>query len=134
MKSKLTNFLFYAFALFILTLFLPGVKIIGGLLTFIIGGIALSLMFLIIKPILTIITLPLNFITLGTFSFFINVIILYLLTVFVPNITINSFAFDGIKFAGFIVPKIYINTFFAFVLASLLLSFIFTFLTWLTRK
>ena len=117
-----------------LTLVLPGVKITGGIPTFIIGGIVLSLMFLIIKPILNIITLPLNFITLGSFSFFINVIILYLLTVFVPSISISSFAFSGLKFAGFIVPKLYINTFFSFVLASLLLSLIFTFLTWLIKK
>ncbi|OGH20621.1 MAG: hypothetical protein A3D74_04410 [Candidatus Levybacteria bacterium RIFCSPHIGHO2_02_FULL_37_13] len=134
MKNKLTNFLLYAFALFILTLILPGVKISGGIPTYIIGGVVLSLMFLIIKPVLNIVTLPLNLITLGSFSFFINVIILYLLTVFVPSISISSFAFSGIKFAGFIVPKLYVNTFFAFVLASLLLSFIFTSLTWLIRN
>ena len=134
MKSKLTNILFYTFSLFMLSLILPGVKITGGVPTYIFGGLVLSLMFLIIKPILNIITLPLNFITLGSFSFFINVIILYLLTVFVPSISISSFAFSGLKFAGFIVPKLYINTFFSFVLASLLLSLIFTFLTWLIRK
>ena len=117
-----------------LTVVLPGVKITGGIPTFIIGGVVLSLMFLIIKPILNIITLPLNFITLGSFSFFINVIILYLLTVFVPSISISSFAFSGIKFAGFIVPKIFVNTFFAFILASLVLSGVFTFLTWLIKK
>lgn len=134
MKAKLTNILFYSFGLFMLTLVLPGVKITGGIPTFIIGGVVLSLMFLIIKPILSIITLPLNFITLGTFSFFINVIILYLLTVFVQSISINSFTFSGLKFAGFIVPKVFVNTFFAFVLASLLLSSVFTFLTWLIKK
>lgn len=134
MKAKLTNILFYSFGLFILTLVLPGVKITGGIPTFIIGGIVLSLMFLIIKPVLNIITLPLNFITLGSFSFFINVIILYLLTVFVPSISINPFTFNGLKFAGFIVPKIFVNTFFVFILASLVLSSVFTFLTWLTKK
>jgi putative membrane protein len=117
-----------------LTLVLPGVKITGGIPTYILGGVALSLMFLIIKPILSIITLPLNFITLGSFSFFINVIILYLLTVFVSSISINSFAFNGLKFAGFVIPKLYVNTFFSFVLASLLLSLIFAFLTWLIKK
>lgn len=117
-----------------LTLFLPGVKISGGMPAYIIGGAALSLMFLILKPILSIITLPLNFITLGTFSFLINVIILYLLTLIISNISISAFEFSGLKFAGFIVPKVFVNKFFAFVIASFFLSIIFTFLTWLIKK
>lgn len=117
-----------------LTLFLPGVKISGGILSFIIAGAALSFMFMTLKPVLGIITLPLNFITLGTFSFFINVIILYLLTVLISNISINSFEFSGLKYAGFIVPKVFVNKFFAFVIASFFLSIIFTFLTWLIKK
>ena len=117
-----------------LTLVLPGVKISGGIPIYILGGVALSLMFLIVKPILNIIAFPLNFVTLGTFSSLTNVIILYLLTTLIPNISIHAFQFNGIKFAGFIVPKLFVNTFFAFILASLLLSIIFTFLTWLIKK
>lgn len=117
-----------------LTLVLPGVKISGGMPTYILGGAALSLMFVVLKPVLSIVTLPLNVITLGSFSFVVNAGILYLLTRFVPNISISSFGFSGLKFAGFIVPKIFVNIFFAFVLASLLLSIIFTFLTWLIKK
>ena len=134
MKSKITNILFYSFALFSLTLVLPGVKVSGGMPTYLLGGVVLSLMFLILKPVLNIIALPLNFVTLGSFSFLINVIILYLLTVFIGNISISSFEFSGLKFAGFVVPKFFVNTFFAFILASLLLSIIFTFLTWLIKK
>lgn len=117
-----------------LTIVLPGVKITGGIPTYVLGGVVLSLMFLIIKPILNILTLPLNFITLGTFSFFINVIILYLLTVFVPSITVGPFIYSGLKFLGFIVPKIYVNTFFSYMAASLVLSGVLTFLAWLIKK
>ena len=117
-----------------LRLVLPGVKVFGGIPTYILGGVILTLMFLIIKPILNILTLPLNFITLGTFSSFTNVIILYLLTILIPNISIHAFQFSGLKFVGFVIPKIFVNTFFAFILASLLLSIIFTFLIWLVKK
>ena len=134
MKSILTNILLYSMSLFLLTLYIPGVKVTGGMQTFIFGGAVLALMFLILKPILTIITLPLNIITLGTFSFFINVIILYLLTVFIVNISINEFVFPGIKYAGFTIPKIYLNNFVAFIVSSFLLSVIFTFLSWLIKK
>lgn len=134
MKSIVRNVAFYSLALFVLTYLLPGVRVSGGLSSFIIGGIILSLMFLTIKPILNIIAFPLNLVTLGLFSFFSNVIILYLLTIFYPNISVSSFKFGGLNFAGFIVPKLYLNTFFAFIVSSLVLSVIVTFLTWITKK
>lgn len=134
MKSIVRNISIYSFSLFLLTQVLSGVKISGGLVTYIIGGAALSIMFVVIKPILSIITLPLNIITLGTFSFLINAIILYLLTILVTDITVSSFVFKGFSFAGFIVPSVPLNTLFAFIVASLFLSIFVGFLTWLIKK
>ena len=134
MKSIARKISFYGFSLFFLTFIFSGVKISGGLTTYIIGGVALSLMFLIIKPILNIITLPLNIITLGLFSFVANAIILYLLTIVVPSISITAFLFNGFSFAGFVIPKFYVNIFFAFILSSVVISIIVGFLTWLTEK
>ena len=56
-----------------------------------IGGIILGLSNIIIRPILVIITLPLQIITLGLFSFVINVFLLFLTTYFVPGIEIYPF-------------------------------------------
>lgn len=134
MKSIVRNIAFYALSLFALTQLLAGVKISGGLTIYVIGGAILSIMFLVVKPILSIVTLPLNVITLGTFSFLINAIILYLLTIVVPNISIKGFEFSGFSFAGFIVPKLFLNTFFAFIISSFLLSIFVSFLTWLTKR
>lgn len=134
MKSLLRNTLFNALSLFILNQAVSGLKVSGGLVTFIAGGLALSLLFLIVKPVLNLISLPLNLVTMGLFSFLINAIIFYLLTVFVTSITISAFTFAGFSFSGFIVPKIYFNTFFAFIIIALLQSFIVAFLSWLIKK
>lgn len=134
MKAIVRNIAVYGFGLFFLTQILSGVKISGGLITYIVGGAVLSLMFIIIKPILSIITLPLNIITLGTFSFLINAIILYLLTILVPSISIKPFVFRGFTFFGFVIPSFFLNTFFAFIVASLFLSVFVGFLTWLIKK
>lgn len=134
MRSILKNIAFYSFALFLLTLVLKGVRVEGGFSTYLLGGLVLSLLFLIVKPILSILTLPLNIATLGIFSFLINAIILYLLTVFVKSISIGRFAYDGFSFAGFVIPKMTINDFFAFIIASVLLSFIIGGLKWLTDR
>lgn len=120
--------------LFVTAQALEGVRVNGGLVTYIIGGIVLSVLFLLIKPILSIITLPLNIITLGLFSFLTNAIILYLLTILIPNISISAFKFSGFSFWGFVIPQFSINNFFAFVTASILLSIIVGFLKWLIKK
>jgi len=134
MKSILRRIVFYSVSLFLTSQIITGLTINGGVSTYIIGGIALAVLFLIVKPVLNIITLPLNIITLGLFSFLINAIILYLLTIFVPNISISAFIFKGFSFAGFVIPSLGINSFFAFVIASIMLSFIVGFLKWLTKR
>lgn len=113
---------------------MTGVRVSGGFPTYFIGGIVLSILFLILKPVLSIVTLPLNIITLGLFSFVINAIILYFLTIIVPSISIGAFKFNGFSFWGFVVPQFHVNTFFAFIMASILVSFIIGFLRWLTKK
>ena len=134
MKSILRNVAFYSFALFLVSQVLTGVKVSGGFWTYILGGIVLSILFLVVKPVLRIITLPLSIITLGVFSFLLNTIILYLLTIFVTSITVSAFTFNGFAFAGFVAPKISLNNFFAFIAASILLSLIVGGLKWLTEK
>lgn len=134
MKSIIRNIAFYSFALFAVSQILVGVKVSGGFWGYILGGIVLTLLFLVIKPILSIITLPLKIITLGAFSYLINVIILYLLTIFITSITITAFTFNGFSFAGFVVPNISLNNFFAFVVSSVLLSVIIGGLKWITEK
>lgn len=133
MKSIIRKTAIYALALFFLAQIVPGVKIAGGLSTYILGGFVLTVMSLLIKPILNLFALPLTIITMGAFSVLINVVILYLLTVFVSQISINPFTFPGTSFAEFIVPKISFNAFFSYVLASLVLSGIISFINWIRK-
>lgn len=134
MKSFVRKVLFNSFSIFLISEGISGMKVSGGLITYLLGGLALTILFFVLKPILNILTLPLNIITLGMFSFVINVIIFYILTVFVTTITISAFTFPGISFAGFVVPSIYVNTLFSFVLVSFLQSVVVSFLTWLMKK
>jgi len=133
-RSIVRNIAFYSFALFLTSQVLTGVKIFGGFWTYILGGFVLTLLFFILKPIISIITLPLNIVTLGAFSFLTNAIIIYVLTIFVANISVTAFTFSGFTFAGFVIPKIYLNNFFAFLVASIMLSAIIGGLKWITEK
>ena len=134
MKNFFRNVIFNSFAIFFISQLLPGVKVYGGLPTYILGGLALTLLLLLLRPILNILALPLNLITMGFFSFIVNVVIFYLLTVLVVGISISAFTFPVYEYAVFIIPKIYVNTLFAFILVSFLQSATVTFLSWLTRN
>ncbi|MBI2195761.1 MAG: phage holin family protein [Candidatus Levybacteria bacterium] len=134
MKSIIRNTFVYGLALFLLAQANNGVAIQGGFTTYLLGGLILSLLFMTLKPVLNILSLPLNLITLGLFSFLTNTIILYLATVFVPQIKISSFVFTGANFAGFIVPQVSFNTFFAFVVSAIFLSAAVGFIEWLIKR
>ena len=133
-KSIVRNVAYYSLSLFLLTFFLDGVKVAGGFVSYLIGGIVLALLFIVVKPIINIISFPLRIITLGLFAFVINAILLYLLTLILPFVTVKAFMFSGLSFAGFIIPKFYLNTFLAFMASSLLLSLIVGGLRWLIKE
>jgi len=131
MKGIVRNVIIYSVALFIIRFIIPGVEITGGLWTYLFGGIMLTIMMTLIKPILNIISFPFNLVTLGVFSIFTNALILYLLTVFVTGIMIHSYRFDGLNLLGFIIPALTFNTLFAFLAASVVLSALVTGIKWL---
>lgn len=134
MKGILKNTVFNAIAIFILSQSLSGVKVNGGIDTLLLSGFILSVLFIFIKPILNLVSLPLNMITLGLFSFLSNAILLYILTIFVPNVTISPFTFKGFSLAGFIIPVMQFNSFWAFIVSAFALSLVINFFNWLTRK
>jgi putative membrane protein len=133
-KTILRNTFINALTLFLIAQVISGVHVNEGFWTYIFGGFALSLLFLILKPILNIIAIPLNIVTLGMFSILTNVIIFYLLTVFVPGIAITAFTYPGASYAGFIIPKMFVNGFFAFLLVSFFQALIFSSISWVMRK
>lgn len=134
MKKLIRNTTVNGVALYLISLTLAGVAIAGGLTTYLFGGVALSVMNVTVRPVLSVLSLPLNLVTLGLFSFFSNAIILYILTVIIPNIKIRAFTFEGFSFAGFVVPDIYFNSFFAYVAAAAVLSLFYSYFEWLTKK
>lgn len=133
MKTIIRAVAIYTLSLFLLPYLIPGIKIEGGFLTLIIGGASLAFLFLTIKPILNIITLPVNMLTLGIFSIFTNALILYILTIFVIDISILPFTYPKTEILGFVIPRLEFNTFFAYIYTSFVLSCIDSFFSWLVK-
>ena len=99
-------------AVFISAYLIPGVTVDTFQTAFIVA-IVIGVLNMFVKPILVILTLPITILTLGLFSFVINVGLLYLVSYLVP---------------GFII-----ETIIAALLFGLLVSFISSFLNMLTK-
>lgn len=134
MKSFIRSTSINGLSLFVLGQALEGVTIAGGLRAYVLGGAFLTILSVTLKPIFGLISLPLNMVTLGMFSFFSNAILLYILTILVTEIKISSFTFPGYSMAGFIIPEIHFNSLFAYVISATILSLIQGFVNWLISR
>src|SRR5690606_23704955 len=91
--NLIIRLLITAVVAFFLQRFLSGVHI-DNFTSAIIFAVVLSLLNLIVKPILSILTLPINLLTLGLFSLVINAVIILL-----ADYLMDSFEVDGFLWA-----------------------------------
>ena len=122
MKHLVRVFLFSVFALWLTSQVLPGVAIMGAWQTILFAGFILALLMLIVAPILKILFIPINILTFGLLSWFVHVIVIYLLTLFVPEIQISPWTFSGASWAGFVIPGLEVGYFLSLVLVSLCIA------------
>lgn len=87
-------------------------------------AVILALFQVILKPILKILLLPINLITLGLIGIVIDTLGLYITTYFLNGFIINNFSVPAISWQGISVPQIYLNNFFAYLATSFSLRFI----------
>lgn len=134
MKHIIRVFLFNVFALWLASQILPILIIPPGYQTILLAGLTLSILMLIVKPILKILFIPINILTFGLLNWVINVIVIYLLTVFVPEIQIHPWVFRGAMWAGFVIPAIHFTYVTALIVSSLLITIITDVLHYVSEK
>ncbi|MGH7774740.1 MAG: phage holin family protein [Candidatus Binatia bacterium] len=79
-----------ALALLLVAHLIQGIRV-SGFVAALIAAFVLGLLNALIKPILILLTLPLNVLTLGLFTFVINAFILWLAAALVPGFAIDRF-------------------------------------------
>jgi len=87
----IANLLVNGFSVFLTDYFLVGVHI-KDFKTAMIVALFLGFLNVFLKPVLVLLTLPLNFLTLGVFSLLINGFIVFLVTQFISGFTVDNFA------------------------------------------
>ena len=88
----------------------------------VLGGILISQ--LIIHPIFSLVLLPINIITLGGVSFFLNIGLIYGFIKFLPGFSIGAYAFPGAYIQGFIIPPAYLNQIMAIITFAFIITIV----------
>jgi len=134
MKHIVRVFLFNVFALWFTSQLIPGLVIPRGWQVTLFAGLILSILMLVVAPILRILFIPINILTFGLLSWLVNVIVILLLTIFVPEIRVIPWQFSGGSWAGFAIPAVHFTYFWSLVVTSLVISAITNVLHWVSEE
>ncbi len=88
--SILINWVISAFAILVAAYILPGVTV-SSFTSALVAAVVLGIINAVIKPILVILTLPINVLTLGLFTFVINALLIILVANLVPGFKVAGF-------------------------------------------
>lgn len=90
MKSFIVRIGAYAVALYLTSLMVEGI-FFDTIASIIMASIVLSILNAILRPILIILTLPVNILTLGLFTFVVNGLMLKITAFLVPDMAVSGF-------------------------------------------
>ncbi len=88
--KALVHVLATAITLILIANFVPGIEV-SGLYIALVVAVIWGILGLTVRPILTILTLPINIITFGLFSFVLNALLFWLLSTFIEGFTVQGF-------------------------------------------
>ncbi|OGY27790.1 MAG: hypothetical protein A3F33_03875 [Candidatus Woykebacteria bacterium RIFCSPHIGHO2_12_FULL_43_10] len=132
--KKLLRLFFYNSSSFITVSYsIPSVSFSENLEVVFRASLMYAILSMFLRPLLNLLALPVNFLTFGLFGWIVNVVLLYVISRIEVGYRITSYEFPGIFYQGFVVPKVDLGTFWTAVLASLLISFLTSFLLWLAH-
>ncbi len=134
MKSLLRNIFINYLIIFLATIIYPGFLVTSEFKTLLTAAVIWLLLNKIVKPIIKLLLLPINLITLNLFSWLISFVTLFLLQVFADGVRITSYSFPGISSGGFSIPGFHLNIFLSYLVTSILLNTLHTSIVWLFRK
>lgn len=88
--NTILNWFLSALAIFAIAYFLPGVYV-AGFFTAVVVALVLGLVNAFVKPVVLLLTLPINILTLGLFTLVVNTLMVLLATWIVPGFEVSNF-------------------------------------------
>jgi len=118
MRDWLRQSLLHSFSLYLLSEFYPGIVVPGQLPQWLWAGLVMSLLNRLAKPIIKLLTL-------GLLSWASQALVLFLAVKIVAGLSVLAFTAPAWQQAGFSIPALRINLLVSYLLASILLTFIY---------
>lgn len=120
-KRLLRSFIYHVFALWLASSLIPALTITGDFWSMVWAGLTLSILMLLLRPLLSLIFLPINILTLGFLGWAVNVLVLYIWSVLSPQVRLSPWIFPGFSWEGFVVPPVALGYTWTLVILSLLI-------------
>lgn len=131
MKGPIRNWFFHGLGLFLVAQFVPGLSFSRDFQVLLVASVVFGFLSVFIQPVLSVLTLPLSFLTMGIFSWTLNVIMVYLTTKIVPDFKVLGFYFSGWAYEGFVVPPLTFNPLGTAILVSFIVSLFIFLVDWI---
>ena len=85
------RFLAVAVAVYLTVNLVPGISVAGGWMTLLLVSLVWSVIITVIKPVLSILSLPITILTLGLFSLVLNALLFWGMEIIVPGFDVAGF-------------------------------------------
>lgn len=133
MKRILRHYAIDTFSLWVVSNVARGMVFEKGISTLLVAGVALTGVFLLAKPVINLLLLPINLITFGLFRWVSSAVVLYIVTLIIHDFKITAFIYGGFTSKWIDIPAFSLQGVLAYVAFSFVLSFITSFLYWLMK-
>lgn len=133
MRRLVRTILVNCVALYLLTVAIPAIQVQGGLETFVIAALTLAVLNTIVRPVVNLLLLPVNLLTLGMFRWVASSVVLWMLSIFVRQFQITTFHFQGFSSQGFTIPQMTLSVFWTTVVGAFMFSWFISIVDWATE-
>lgn len=133
MRKLVISILATAASFYTAQYFLSGVQIESTWSAYFFASIIFVIFNFVLSPIIKILLLPINLLTLGLLRWISNVLVLYLFDLVYDGINISGFSYQGMSSSVVALPATYLSLFWVLVLASFIMSLTYSLISALFR-
>lgn len=108
-KKLVRLYLINIFSLWVVSSYVEGFHLAEGIKSLLVVGTGFTFLHILVGPIVKTILGPINFLTLGLINLIVDGGLLYLLTIYFPQISILPWVFPGFTFQGLVIPELYLD-------------------------
>lgn len=133
-RSVIRAFVFSLLSVRITQYVMDSFDFADGVRTYLLVIVGLTLLYFLLRPVLTVISLPTEGVGFLFLSFVLTLITLYVLTLFVSSFSVKATTISDLVVFGFVLPSKDLSSIWSSVFSALMLSIVFTFFDWLCSK